>query len=153
VVDASVPKTRRALHWRLDLEPADKGCVMRLLLIHARAMAEAAMAFREALPPNEAFDIAVANERGMPPFDHWAAVVLMWSKEFGAALPAEIDRAVLDAWAENKLLLFRLDDSELPLGLRDLPAIRAVGPLQKGLLFDAGKALKESIRTGLADGF
>lgn len=59
--------------------------------------------------------------------DEWAAsasLIVLWSKAFPewSFVQREIRQAV-EAWAAERLVLATLDDTPLPVGLRDIPAI------------------------------
>ena len=77
------------------------------------------------------------TETGARGFRHLQAsdvVIALWSQKsvFGAQRMS-MERRMLDAWADGRLVLVKLDHGFLPVGLRDLPAIDAS--------FESGRSL------------
>lgn len=61
-------------------------------------------------------------------------VVLLLSKDFAfAPMRLRLEQRALDAWAEGRLILVKLDHAIAPVGLRDLPAIDASFEAQREL--------------------
>jgi hypothetical protein len=73
--------------------------------------------------------LVIETETGAKGFRHLQAsdvVIALWSqKSVFATYRMQIERRMLDAWADGRLVLVKLDHSFLPVGLRDLPAIDA----------------------------
>jgi len=73
--------------------------------------------------------LVTESETGAKGFRHLQAsdvVIALWSqKSVFATYRMQIERRMLDAWADGRLVLVKLDHSFLPVGLRDLPAIDA----------------------------
>jgi hypothetical protein len=73
--------------------------------------------------------LVTETETGAKGFRHLQAsdvVIALWSqKSVFATYRMQIERRMLDAWADGRLVLVKLDHSFLPVGLRDLPAIDA----------------------------
>jgi hypothetical protein len=128
---------------------------MDVLLIHASDRAAQADAFAAVVMEQRgAFEIVRLDERAttLPASLHISAVMLLWSRGLDP-FPQGLDRVALEAWAEDRLLLITLDDSERPLGLRDLPVIEASGSNQKRRITDAATAFRDAITVGMRDGF
>jgi hypothetical protein len=73
--------------------------------------------------------LVVETETGAKGFRHLQpsdVVIALWSQKsvFGAHRMM-MERRMLDAWADGRLVLVKLDHGFLPVGLRDLPAIDA----------------------------
>jgi hypothetical protein len=73
--------------------------------------------------------LVVETETGARGFRHLQAsdvVIALWSQKsvFGAQRMM-MEKRMLDAWADERLVLVKLDHSFLPVGMRDLPAIDA----------------------------
>jgi hypothetical protein len=81
-------------------------------------------------------DIAQELEHAMRGTD---CVVVLWSKAAAASAWAQEEiRLAIEAWSNDRLVLVSLDDTPLPVGLRDLEAI----PFGRGL---DGRALSDLI--------
>jgi hypothetical protein len=65
--------------------------------------------------------------------------ILLWSKAAASGAQRRM-RDLVQAWSSNRLFIVALDDTPLPIGLRDLPAIsfRSSRDVIKELLFDIG---------------
>src|ERR1700755_3149709 len=64
--------------------------------------------------------------RGFRFLQHSDVVIALWSqKTVFATHRMQIERRMLDAWADQRLVLVKLDHGFLPVGVRDLPAIDA----------------------------
>jgi len=127
---------------------------MRVLLIHASADAKQATAFADVLEEHRGgFEVVRADEHATTtPSEHFHAVVLLWSHRL-RPFPQHLDRAALDAWIENQLVLIALDDSERPLGLRDLLVVDAAGPRQIELIKISASAVRDALDTGTVSDF
>jgi hypothetical protein len=73
--------------------------------------------------------LVVETETGARGFRHLQAsdvVIALWSQKsvFGAH-KMQMEKRMLDAWADQQLVLVKLDHGFLPVGMRDLPAIDA----------------------------
>lgn len=74
-------------------------------------------------------------------------LVLIWS----AAMAADgahliVERRALDAWAEGRLVLVKLDGTDAPLGLRDLPAVQTMPGDWPALQNQTVAALEQALR-------
>ncbi|MDP3738269.1 MAG: toll/interleukin-1 receptor domain-containing protein [Hyphomonadaceae bacterium] len=73
--------------------------------------------------------LVVETETGAKGFRHLQpsdVVVALWSqKSVFAAHRMQIERRMLEAWEDERLVLVKLDHAFLPVGLRDLPAVDA----------------------------
>ena len=73
--------------------------------------------------------LVTETETGAKGFRHLQAsdvVIALWSqKSVFSAHRMMMERRMLDAWADGRLVLVKLDHGFLPVGLRDLPAIDA----------------------------
>lgn len=73
--------------------------------------------------------LVVETEAGAQGFRHLQksdVVVALWSQKsaFGTHR-MQLEKRMLDAWADDRLVLVKLDQAFLPVGMRDLPAIDA----------------------------
>lgn len=75
------------------------------------------------------------------------ALVFIWSVAMAEDLDHLLaERRALDAWAEGRLVVIGLDDAPLPLGLRDLPVVRAAPGDWAGLQAGAVAAVEAVLR-------
>lgn len=98
---------------------------MRFFILHADADKAAAEELRDFLktrgPPPELDDGSQA--RHLQPSD---VLIALWSqKAVFSSYKMQMEKRMLDAWADEQLVLVKLDHVPLPVGLRDLPAVEA----------------------------
>ncbi|MES1201363.1 MAG: toll/interleukin-1 receptor domain-containing protein [Pseudomonadota bacterium] len=86
------------------------------------------------------------GETALRPIEVSDAVVLLMSRDFPFAQGRlRLEQRALDAWAEGRLVLVKLDHNFAPVGLRDLPAIDATHPPQREFAWgDVDHAIRES---------
>jgi len=99
---------------------------MTVFIAHAPADLEAAQAVEKFLERRGLFVELEDGERAFRPLQFMDSVVMLLSKEsVFSPWRLRFDQRALDAWAEQKLTLVKLDHHFAPVGLRDLPAIDA----------------------------
>jgi len=105
---------------------------MTVYVAHAPADREAAEALEKFLERRGQFVELDDGSTALPPVQHSDVVVLLLSKDFVFA-PARLrlEQRALDAWADQRLLVVKLDHGIAPVGLRDLPAIDASAAAQR----------------------
>ena len=81
-------------------------------------------------------------------------VVLLLSKDFVFALTRlRLEQRALDAWAEGRLVLVKLDHAFAPVGLRDLPAIDASFAAQREFKWqEIANAVREKLKAQMRPG-
>ena len=99
---------------------------MTVFLSHAPADRETALALEKILERRGQFVELDDGETAMRPIQAQDVVVALISKDFVFS-PWRLrhEQRALDAWADGKLVLVKLDHNFAPVGLRDLPAIDA----------------------------
>jgi hypothetical protein len=139
---------------------------MFVLIAHAEADQAAADDLRAFLKSR---GLVAETETGARGFRHLQAsdvVVALWSqKSVFSAQRMKMERRMLDAWADGRLVLVKLDHGFLPVGLRDLPTVdasfesgrslsvwpqveRAAKEAMNRALVAAQEELSDSLRTG-----
>jgi hypothetical protein len=101
--------------------------------------------------------LVTETETGARGFRHLQAsdvVVALWSQKsvFGAHRMM-MERRMLDAWADGRLVLVKLDHGFLPVGLRDLPTIDASfeSGRQLGVWPQVERAAREAMNRALVE--
>ncbi|MDP3491856.1 MAG: toll/interleukin-1 receptor domain-containing protein [Hyphomonadaceae bacterium] len=101
--------------------------------------------------------LAAETETGARGFRHLQAtdvVIALWSQKtvFGAHRMM-IEKRMLDAWADSRLVLVKLDNGFLPVGVRDLAAIDASFESGRKLAFwpQVERSAREIINRALAE--
>lgn len=96
------------------------------------------------------------TETGARGFRHLQAsdvVIALWSQKsvFGTHR-MQMERRMLDAWAEGRLVLVKLDHGFLPVGMRDLPTIDAAFEANRKLVAwpQIERAARDAINASLA---
>ena len=99
---------------------------MTVFLSHAPADLETAQALEKMLERRGQFVELDDGETAMRPIQAQDVVIALISKDFVFS-PWRLrhEQRALDAWAEGRLVLVKLDHHFAPVGLRDLPAIDA----------------------------
>ncbi|MBI1251065.1 MAG: TIR domain-containing protein [Alphaproteobacteria bacterium] len=99
---------------------------MTIFIAHADADLAAAEALERHLERRGQFVELETGERGFRPLQRMDAVILLVSKE-SVFSPWRLrwEKRALDAWADGKLVVVKLDHAFSPVGLRDLPFIDA----------------------------
>ncbi|MEQ1782843.1 MAG: toll/interleukin-1 receptor domain-containing protein [Hyphomonadaceae bacterium] len=97
------------------------------------------------------------TETGARGFRHVQAgdvVIALWSQKlvFGGHR-MQLEKRLLDAWADGRLVLVKLDHGFLPVGLRDLPAIDASFEANRKLVVwpQVERAARDAINASLAE--
>lgn len=99
---------------------------MTVFIAHAPADAEAAQALENFLERRGQFVEGDDGQTALRPFAPSDAMVLLVSKDLVfAPMRLRLEQRALDAWAEGRLIVVKLDHGIAPVGLRDLPAIDA----------------------------
>lgn len=89
------------------------------------------------------------GQTAMRPIQASDVLVLLLSKDFIFS-PARLrlEQRALDAWADGRLIVVKLDRGIAPVGLRDLPAIDASFAAQREFKWlDLANAIRERLRT------
>ncbi len=111
---------------------------MTVFIAHAPADLEAAQAVEKFLERRGLFVELEDGERGFRPLQFMDSVVMLLSKESVFSVHRlRFDQRGLEAWAEQKLTLVKLDHHFAPVGLRDLPAIDASFAPQRDIAWAA----------------
>lgn len=97
---------------------------MRAYIACSEADEASAKALQEYLKPHGLFADVETGARGFRHLQASDVVIALWSRNsvFGT-YRMQLEKRMLDAWAEEKLILVKLDHHFLPVGLRDLPVI------------------------------
>lgn len=85
---------------------------------------------------------------GFLPFQRTDVVVALWSQKTQFSIRRLLlEKRIVGAWAENRLVLVQLDRHFLPVGLRDLPAIDAsfVQGRSSGAWFKVQREVRETL--------
>jgi hypothetical protein len=107
---------------------------MRAFIVHAEADRQAAEDLRAALATRGLRAEIETGERGFAHLQTGDVVVALWSgQSVFSPYRLHMEKRLLDAWADERLVLVKLDHSILPVGLRDLPAIDASFVQARGL--------------------
>lgn len=125
---------------------------MTVFIAHAPADAETAEALENFLERRGQF---VERDDGQvalrPVTPHDTMVLLVSNNLLFAQMRLRLEQRALDAWAEGRLILVKLDHSIAPVGLRDLPSIDASFVQQREFKWqDVANAIREKARTGPA---
>ena len=129
---------------------------MTVYVAHAPADREAAEALEKFLERRGQFVELDDGSAALRPVQNRDVVVLLLSKDFVFA-PARLrlEQRALDAWADQRLIVVKLDTGIPPVGLRDLPAIDASFGAQREFKWqEVANAVRETLArpTGLRDG-
>lgn len=111
---------------------------MTVFIAHAEADREAAEALGKFLERRGLFVEMETGERGFRHVQWTDTVVALWSK--GAMFsPYRLlfEKRTLEAWAEDQLVMVKLDHAFAPVGLRDLKAIDASFDKQRDIAWAA----------------
>lgn len=99
---------------------------MRVFIAHAEADQAAADELKEYLKPNGYFAQTETGARGFGYLQPSDIVIVLWSRHcVFSPYRMQFEQRLLDAWADERLVLVKLDHYFLPVGARDLPAIDA----------------------------
>jgi hypothetical protein len=99
---------------------------MTIFIAHAAPDREVAEALEKFLERRANFVELEDGERAMRPLGIMDACIILVSKDFVfSPQRLRFEKRALDAWAEGKLIVVKLDHNFAPVGLRDLPFIDA----------------------------
>ncbi len=99
---------------------------MTVFIAHAPADRVHAEALERAIERRGQFTELDDGQTALRPVQHGDVFVLLVSQALTfATARLRLEQRALDAWAENRLILVKLDHGIAPVGLRDLPAIDA----------------------------
>jgi hypothetical protein len=121
---------------------------MTVFIAHAPADCAAAEALEKVVERRGFFCELDDGQTAKHPVQASDVLVLLLSKDFMPA-PARLrlEQRALDAWAEERLVVVRLDGSGAPVGLRDLPAIDARNEARRALKWqEAASAIGERLQ-------
>jgi hypothetical protein len=122
---------------------------MTVFIAHAQKDASAAEAVTKYLERRGLFVEPETGERGFRFAQARDAVVVLWSREtVFSPFRLQMERRALDAWAEQQLILVKLDHHVAPVGLRDLSAIDAVFEPQREIAWAAVAKTAQDIQMG-----
>lgn len=99
---------------------------MTVYVAHAPADRETAEALERFLERRGQFSELDDGQTAQPPVQAGDVLVLLVSNVLAfAQTRLRLEQRALDAWAEGRLIIVKLDQSLAPVGLRDLPALDA----------------------------
>jgi len=130
---------------------------MTVFVAHAPANKAAAEALEKFIERRGQFAELDDGQTALRPVQWGDVVVLLMSKDFVfAPTRLRLEQRALDAWAEGRLIVVKLDHGIAPVGLRDLPAIDASFEAQREFKWqEVANAVRERLiaaRTGASDG-
>lgn len=127
---------------------------MQAYIAHAEADQAIADELKESLLP---WGFFAQTETGAKGFRHLQAsdvVIALWSKHcLFSPYRMQMERRMLEAWADGRLVLVKLDHQFLPVGLRDLPAIDATFESARGTVTwrEVQRAAKDAMNRALVE--
>src|SRR6185503_7305494 len=126
---------------------------MTVFVAHAPANKAAAEALEKFIERRGQFAELDDGQTALRPVQRGDVVVLLMSKDFVfAPTRLRLEQRALDAWAEGRLIVVKLDHGIAPVGLRDLPAIDASFEAQREFKWqEVANAVRERLnaaRTG-----
>lgn len=127
---------------------------MNVFILHAEKDQAAADDLKAFLKTRGLFAEAESGARGFRPLGRSDVVIALWSKDSVFSTYRMLaEKRMLDAWADQRLVLVKLDHSFLPVGLRDQPAVDASFEANRKLVAwpAAEKAAREVINRELAE--
>lgn len=108
---------------------------MTHFITHAPADAPAAEALQKFLERRGLFVERETGERGFRPLQNSDRLIVLWSKDaVFSPYRLQVEKRALDAWAEGRLVLVKLDHQFAPVGLRDLDFVDATFDQQRELV-------------------
>lgn len=123
---------------------------MTIYIAHAPADREAAEALERALERQGQFTELDDGRTALAPVQPADVVVLIVSNVLAfAETRPRLELRALDAWADGRLILVKLDKSPAPLGMRDLPALDASDEQERdGAWRDLGDLVRSKLEQG-----
>jgi len=121
---------------------------MTVFLAHVPANHETAEALEKFLERRGQFVELDDGHTAMRPVQPNDVLVLLMSKDFVLApTRLRLEQRALDAWAEQRLIVVKLDKGIAPVGLRDLPSIDASFEARRDFTWqEVANAIRESAR-------
>lgn len=121
---------------------------MTVFVAHAPADSEAAEALEGFLERRGQFVELDDGETALRPITPHDVMVLLVSNNFlFAPMRLRLEQRALDAWADGRLIVIKLDHGIAPVGLRDLPFIDASFEAQREFKWqEAANAVREKLR-------
>jgi hypothetical protein len=128
---------------------------MTVFISHAPADRNSAEALEKVIERRGQFAELDDGQTAMPPVRGGDVLVLLVSQALTfATARLRLEQRALDAWAEGRLVIVKLDHGIAPVGLRDLPAIDASFEAQREFKWlEVADAIREKLRApvGRAD--
>lgn len=124
---------------------------MTVYLAHAPTDREAAEALEKVIERRGQFVELDDGQTAMRPVEPTDVLVLLVSQALlFATARLRLEQRALDAWADGRLIVVKLDQGDAPVGLRDLPAIDASVEAQREFKWnEVADAIREKIRASL----
>ncbi len=128
--------------------PRAKTSFMTVFVAHAPADAATAEALEAFLERRGQFVELDDGQTALRPITPHDTMVLLVSKDLVfAPMRLRLEQRALDAWADGRLILAKLDHGIAPVGLRDLPAIDASFEAQREFKWqEIANAIREKAR-------
>jgi hypothetical protein len=126
---------------------------MNVFILHGEKDEAAASELKAFLKSRGMLAETETGERGFRSLGKTDVVVALWSKDSVFSINRmQAEKRMLGAWADQKLVLVKLDHSILPVGLRDLPAVDATFAETRALVgwVGAERAAREAIQRAQA---
>ncbi len=121
---------------------------MTVFVSHAPADAAVAEDLEKFLERRGQFAECDDGQTALRPVQPSDVVVLLLSKDFVfAPTRLRLEQRALDAWADGRLIIVRLDKGMAPVGLRDLPALDASFEAQREFKWqELASAIRDKLR-------
>lgn len=121
---------------------------MTVFIAHAEADRAVAEALEKFLERRGQFVELENGERGFRHVQHADTVVALWSKDtVFSPYRLLFEKRTLEAWADEQLVMVKLDHAFSPVGLRDLAAIDASFEAQRDIAWSAVAKVAQDART------
>ncbi|MDZ4775856.1 MAG: toll/interleukin-1 receptor domain-containing protein [Alphaproteobacteria bacterium] len=121
---------------------------MTVFIAHAEADRAAAEALEKFLERRGLFVELETGERGFRHVQHADTVVALWSKDtVFSPYRLLFEKRTMEAWADEQLVMVKLDHAFSPVGLRDLAAIDASFEAQRDIAWSAVAKVAQDART------
>ncbi|MBX9747179.1 MAG: toll/interleukin-1 receptor domain-containing protein [Hyphomonadaceae bacterium] len=127
---------------------------MTVFIAHAPADRQAAEALEKVIERRGQFAELDDGQTALRPVQRGDVLVLLVSNALTfATARLRLEQRALDAWAEGRLVVVKLDHGIPPVGLRDLPAIDASFEAQREFTWmKVAEAIREKLRTPVREG-
>ena len=121
---------------------------MTVYIAHAESDRPVAEALEKFLERRGLFVELENGERGFRHVQPSDTVVALWSKDtVFTPFRLQFEKRTLEAWADEQLVLVKLDHTFAPVGMRDLPSIDASFELQRDIAWAAVAKTAQDART------